>query len=623
MVDEYTMLMRQRIQHDPFCVLKLRATFLKLVSIIDAPLVRINQANSPDLASVSQHYSAELLAYVRRVLQVIPENMFSILNEIVELQTHELVELPGKVARAELREWGQLEPRHQLARATHRVSVLTEGVLKMQTTLLGVIKVDPKELLHDGIRRELVRQLSLALDAGLVFGSAKAQAQPEAEQAAAQLAQLALKLEGLQLSLEYVSDYVKIAGVQMWHQEFSRVVNFFVEQECATYLKRRAPPEQSKYQSVAAPIALHPNGGGAAQGTFVGRLVRALLHLASTRRTAYSEALGAWCDDRGREVVGSRLMHLLHRALGSLGLAGLHRVLGFAVLSQLHALGRAYTAQVTGEPLAQLHRLSEQLDPSATLPDQLPKLLAAGGAGLSRLWPELLDALTRCGTAQLLRRHLAQKLTSAARLDGSLLTSMLRVGNKALLVDVSAQLLSSGAAAAAAPEALPPPPSAMQAAATAAMVGCLSPCLDAAGLGAPHLQVFLTSDTLPLLPLVLTIFTVAHAPRLAWKQQLATLTGSLAGSSADAVDGVPLVAGIATLLRQVHREHTLRYLALLDQYVRAQLHAAFSQAPRPLDNPPEVATMLLLLESFCDYTEVGAAELPSYLRTVMPSHRVR
>ena len=57
--------------------------------------------------------------------------------------------------------------------------------------------------------------------------------------------------------------------------------------------------------------------------------------------------------------------------------------------------------------------------------------------------------------------------------------------------------------------------------------------------------------------------------------------------------------------------------------MRAQLHAAFSQAPRPLDNPPEVATMLLLLESFCDYAEVAAAELPSYLRTVMPSHRVR
>jgi len=91
--------------------------------------------------------------------------------------------------------------------------------------------------------------------------------------------------------------------------------------------------------------------------------VRALLQLASSRRTAYSAALGAWCDDKGREVVGSRLIHLLHRALGSLGLAGLHRVLGFSVLAQLHALGSAYSAQVAAEPLAQLHRLSAQLGP--------------------------------------------------------------------------------------------------------------------------------------------------------------------------------------------------------------------------------------------------------------------
>jgi len=359
--------------------------------------------------------------------------------------------------------------------------------------------------------------------------------------------------------------------------------------------------------------------------------VRALLQLASSRRTAYSAALGAWCDDKGREVVGSRLIHLLHRALGSLGLAGLHRVLGFSVLAQLHALGSAYSAQMAAENLAQLHRLSAQLGPPATLPEKLPKLLAAGGAGLEkRLWPELLDALTRCGSAQLLRRHLAHRLGQAARLDGALLASMLRVGNKALLVDVSAQLLSTARPAASGAPAPPPsadvgapPPSAAQEAATAAVAGSLSPCLDAAGLGAAHLQVFLTSEALPLLPLVLTIFTVAHAPRLAWKEGLATLSGSLSGSAADALDGAPLAAGIATLLRQFHREHTLRYLALLDQYVRAQLHAAFSQAPRPLDNPPEVATMLLLLESFCDYAEVAAAELPSYLRTVMPSHRVR
>ena len=51
---------------------------------------------------------------------------------------------------------------------------LTEGVLTMQTTLLGVVQVDPRELLEEGIRTELVRQLTHALQSGLAFKAGKA-----------------------------------------------------------------------------------------------------------------------------------------------------------------------------------------------------------------------------------------------------------------------------------------------------------------------------------------------------------------------------------------------------------------------------------------------------------------
>ena len=66
----YTRYMQQGIKKDPSLVTKLRATFLKLASALDLPLMRVNQANSPDLVSVSQYYSSELVAYVRVVLQV-------------------------------------------------------------------------------------------------------------------------------------------------------------------------------------------------------------------------------------------------------------------------------------------------------------------------------------------------------------------------------------------------------------------------------------------------------------------------------------------------------------------------------------------------------------------------
>ena len=39
----------------------------------------------------------------------------------------------------------------------------------MKSTSVGVIKVDPKQLLEDGIRKEIVRQVTWALHDGLIF----------------------------------------------------------------------------------------------------------------------------------------------------------------------------------------------------------------------------------------------------------------------------------------------------------------------------------------------------------------------------------------------------------------------------------------------------------------------
>lgn len=83
--------MQENIKRNPSLVTKLRATFLKvknilcfekkkntqffqLSSALDLPLVRINQVGSNDLMIVSHYYSGELVAYVRKVLQV---NSFS------------------------------------------------------------------------------------------------------------------------------------------------------------------------------------------------------------------------------------------------------------------------------------------------------------------------------------------------------------------------------------------------------------------------------------------------------------------------------------------------------------------------------------------------------------------
>ena len=79
-IKDYRDLMQERIKNDPNSALLLRATFMKLSSILDVPMVRIIQANSPDTLSVSKYYSGELIKFVQHVLQVL--NFYS--NSILD-----------------------------------------------------------------------------------------------------------------------------------------------------------------------------------------------------------------------------------------------------------------------------------------------------------------------------------------------------------------------------------------------------------------------------------------------------------------------------------------------------------------------------------------------------------
>ncbi len=54
------------------------------------------------------------MAYVRRVLEVIPKSMFTSLKEIIDLQTTRITELPTKVDKDKLKDYAQLDERFQV-----------------------------------------------------------------------------------------------------------------------------------------------------------------------------------------------------------------------------------------------------------------------------------------------------------------------------------------------------------------------------------------------------------------------------------------------------------------------------------------------------------------------------
>ena len=159
-IQDYSEDMQNLLKKDSKNVLLLRATFLKLASILNFPLVRLFEIESEDIESVTNYYSGELVKFVKNILQIIPLSVFNILDNVIHIFQEGFMELPVKVKKVDLKTYTQQEKRYILARATHQIAQFTKGIYLMEKTLMGVIEVDPKTILEEGIRKELLSLLA-------------------------------------------------------------------------------------------------------------------------------------------------------------------------------------------------------------------------------------------------------------------------------------------------------------------------------------------------------------------------------------------------------------------------------------------------------------------------------
>ena len=115
-------------------------------------------------------------------------------------------------------------------------------------------QVDPRAILQDGIRKELVRQISAALNRNLVFDYKVGRGRHPISSVLNSLGELAKQLDGFQRSFEYIQDYINTYGLKVWQEEFTRVINLNVDIECGRYHR---PGQESQYQSKDIPIPLY------------------------------------------------------------------------------------------------------------------------------------------------------------------------------------------------------------------------------------------------------------------------------------------------------------------------------------------------------------------------------
>lgn len=595
--------MHERIRNDPTAVKLLRAAFLKLTSMLDVPLVRITEAKSPDTLSVAEYYSGELVAFLRMVMEVIPIIVFSILKDVITLQAKGMTAVPVRIELIALKDYAQLEQRAVLAKRTHEIGIFTEGILAMEKTLLGVIQVDPRQILKDGISKHLVDQISRALHLCLAFDTKPVRGKDPKNAVEAPLVMLRDTLDGFRKSFEYVQDYISMYGLKMWQEQFTRIVAFNTEQECNRFTRRKILPESSQYQDKAIPLPLYtrpPPGDASPPGsiTFMGRLVDALVGLTHYSRTVYGPGPsgGAWYEPTGREIAGAGLFVLLNASIGVPGLNGLDKLFGFTIERDITRLLRGYAGELKAGANELLSRLVEELLPLTAVSGNVVKMLTALAKKLAKPLDAVAELLMSIGHAQLLRKSLAHELRFSARLDSNLLAGAVDTLNTALLTDIRKHYSD--------PDHHPLPSESNPLLAQTALY------CESTGINDPLTNIYLSVEPAlqPCMGVWLTLFIIAQAPRLGYDKEFGSL---IRRKPMDTIDGGAFVTGIATLLKQMHPSVTDDLFAHMGQYIRSIIHSTIGTAvstasagskgekelaKAPPQLPIDVVTSLLILQ---------------------------
>ena len=342
-IHDYSKEMQILLQLNSKNVLLLRATFLKLASILNFPLVRLFEIESEDIESVTNYYSGELVVFVRDILQIIPKSVFNLLDDVSKIFSSGFQEIPIKLMRNEIKNYAQNEMRYRLARDSHLISVFTKGIFMMEKTLMGVIEVDPKIILEKGIRRELLILLAKTFHQYIDF---KINDKINLDK---KLNELIAKIISIRKSFLYIQDYININGSKMWCEEMHKLINYYVQIEANKFLSRKIKQKSDFYDNMKelAPPRYPPIKGAPESPTFLGRLTRYILNLTNPKNSIFCPANFSWYDKNNNEIFGIKLLNKIKLAMGVEGFQGFGKLLGYLNYHNLLTLQNIYNKSMT------------------------------------------------------------------------------------------------------------------------------------------------------------------------------------------------------------------------------------------------------------------------------------
>ncbi|AYU80055.1 Hereditary spastic paraplegia protein strumpellin, putative [Leishmania donovani] len=655
--------LQARIRRQPVVAAHMQALFAKLSSLLHLPCIRIDEGIAVTAASVlgvdvrleralqftSTFYSEEVVSFLRSVLQVIPTSIFEVLNKVMYLLTNALRECPSKLQRDEWKHWSQLETREQLCACTADIARYAAGLLAMEETTVGVVRVNPHRLLEDGIRKELVEHITRELHAGIWFDRSKPSTVEDLDK---ELVQLGARLRGVRNSFEYIQDFVNVHGLKIWMEEFQRIVRFTLQMECNAFWPKKVYPWSSPYQSASITIPYFAPASPKDAYSFLGHLVQHLLYLTDPRESIYFPAYGAWFTRRRLcECVGPRLFSRVADAVDCTGLACLDELLSSIAAKDMQLLVQRLAESVASLESAQRGAAQEvwaRCMPTSGTPekdaflkdyDQLASILEASPAA-----QEVGVVAMRLGRIALIRQLIAHQLRSDSKQDSSALVACVQAVNNAVVATLDSHLAKDPFEARAAG------PSRSCAEVSEGLVCGTAPLLRSVGLTDPFATVYDVADggggvspsgdnttgefsfgapppaaatagsgaarpvavptklPLPLFVLPLCVVVLLHVQKCTYSPRF---DSCIPAGKEDDVDPTMLAVGVVTLLQQFPLEATRLLLQLLAQVVRVSIIA---RTPTPKGKGKGAAPPLVCrcADALTMWIEVLQGYLPRY-----------
>lgn len=304
-------------------------------------------------------------------------------------------------------------------------------------------------------------------------------------------------------------------------------------------------------------------------------------------------------------MVGLHTFNALHSALDTPGMAGADKLLSFMIVKDLQDFVKYVKRGMMKEMGAAYACMQSQMSPPSTLPktarDQYQTIELKG----KRWWPVFLDIIDRVGRCQLLRKHIGKELRFVCKLDSPALYESLTTLNTALVTDVRAHYDD--------------PTGKLYPNGRKPVFPEVTQYLNQCGMNDPFTQIYITTETIPHIALILVCFVIVHLRRFQYDAQTDTLVRKFEKKEKEKdvppqLDGAPFAIGCLCLLKQFHSEQKNAFVAYLCQFCRVAVSelgaqpAEQQQKQKPKEPPEtvpaEVCNCLQFLETFCKYGSI-------------------